>query len=1322
MRPCTPRFLRGGFLFLATLSAVISPSLQAGEHNPPSVLVLFDGPETGTNPGLVDALYLGNMLGHFTTHRKIMPLGQYVPGDWKSYDAVFCVIYNRKFNVPEAFLSDAALIDRPFCWLGNQVGRLDRGGVLRQHGISFERLFERSSFRRVLYKGKVLDKGDPDINLLRVVDPSRTHVIAWALGDDNARTPYIIHSGSFWVVADSPFSYSGEGDRYLAFADVLHDILGINHPEDHRALLRIEDINASDRPEQLKSTLAVLRKHHIPFSFGFVPMYVNPSEGIYMHLTDAPDVVKVLQEYVRAGGVPVLHGYTHQYRGVTADDYEFWDDLADRPVRADSAGFAAHRLEQAVKESINAGLYPVTWETPHYAASDIDYKIMHRYFNTVYERRIAANHLDNDQSFPYPVTDLYNQFVIPENLAYVPIEDPVIEPILKNADAASVVRDGYASFFFHPFLDPQLLDRLIAGIEARGYHFVDLRSFPNTVQSQGSLITTQSGEARIAGEGRFLNEKIVGPKGEDRADNTLEVIPQGFVSRQITLGPGETYIALRQDIRPPGTFAKLLRIAKGDFSVLQRKLETVLPERNWQDPLKTIILWNPQARGEEKKDQESFYNTLNTLGFEIERIYVNDFPEEDIGPFTLLVIPWSAAKSLPVEKVANILSALKGGINLLTDGESPLSRALRIQLGKPAPVYGLVNPLFVSQEYHWSDHPSVPSIIPMPGTDVTTYYSDRDTQHALVIGGSFGQGKYLYFSPLYDPSSNFGYSRFPDLPSILLQEFHLSPLVKRAGADAYFDPGYRQSVSIERLARMWKHWGIHTIHAAAWHFYDKYTYDYARLIKVAHQNGILVDAWFEWPHVSERFWNQHPEWREKTALLTDAHVDWRYLMNLQNPQCLKAVMDDAASFLQRYDWDGVDIAELEFESLQGPEAPQFFTPFNPYSRKDFREKHGFDPIELTREGSPNNWKVNLGALQTFYEYRRKTRFKLLDAMLGTLKEAAKKGNRPWDITVTIIDTLQHPELRDYLSIDMEATLKLTNRYGVIPQIEDPASEWDEPPDRYAKLGERYKTALSGRPYVIDINVLPVHSPDQNGFATAQPTGSEFLELWRSASSQAPRVCFYSEATIHEQDWELLPYAMAAEARVTKDGNTWLVRAPRTVTLELGREARRCKLDGEPWPCADKGDVLIPPGEHTLTFSRGQRSWLDTEPLQTRLISISGELLGCQRKGRGLEIEYLSQARCLLGLNKEPYKIFLDDIPTRLPVLKGDDGFVILAPPRPAPDAGSHAIPAPVHRRIHEPGVGLPHRAVRDGVQQSPGHSLFVHHAPAKDKENTPVCL
>ena len=50
-------------------------------------------------------------------------------------------------------------------------------------------------------------------------------------------------------------------------------------------------------------------------------------------------------------------------------------------------------------------------------------------------------------------------------------------------------------------------------------------------------------------------------------------------------------------------------------------------------------------------------------------------------------------------------------------------------------------------------------------------------------------------------------------------------------------------------------------------------------------------AWLELPHVSEKFWADHPEWREKTAVLQDAQLDWRKLMNLTNRDCFRAVSD-----------------------------------------------------------------------------------------------------------------------------------------------------------------------------------------------------------------------------------------------------------------------------------------------------------------------------------------------------------------------------------------------------------------------------------------------
>ncbi|MBR7559203.1 hypothetical protein KC218_21885, partial [Mycobacterium tuberculosis] len=61
----------------------------------------------------------------------------------------------------------------------------------------------------------------------------------------NPTSPYVILSGNFWYFADLPSSYTGPRDRYLVVCDMLHDILFTNAPTLHRALLRLEDVNAT---------------------------------------------------------------------------------------------------------------------------------------------------------------------------------------------------------------------------------------------------------------------------------------------------------------------------------------------------------------------------------------------------------------------------------------------------------------------------------------------------------------------------------------------------------------------------------------------------------------------------------------------------------------------------------------------------------------------------------------------------------------------------------------------------------------------------------------------------------------------------------------------------------------------------------------------------------------------------------------------------------------------------------------------------------------------------------------------------------------------
>src|SRR5690242_19728496 len=76
------------------------PATAVSTNREPSVLIVYDGLDQQGSPGRLDALYLGNLLGHFTTHRRIIPIDHYRTDLWKSYDAIFCIVYDKKFTVP----------------------------------------------------------------------------------------------------------------------------------------------------------------------------------------------------------------------------------------------------------------------------------------------------------------------------------------------------------------------------------------------------------------------------------------------------------------------------------------------------------------------------------------------------------------------------------------------------------------------------------------------------------------------------------------------------------------------------------------------------------------------------------------------------------------------------------------------------------------------------------------------------------------------------------------------------------------------------------------------------------------------------------------------------------------------------------------------------------------------------------------------------------------------------------------------------------------------------------------------------------------------
>ena len=297
------------------------------------------------------------------------------------------------------------------------------------------------------------------------------------------------------------------------------------------------------------------------------------------------------------------------------------------------------------------------------------------------------------------------------------------------------------------------------------------------------------------------------------------------------------------------------------------------------------------------------------------------------------------------------------------------------------------------------------------------------------------------------------------------------------------------------------------------------------LINLAHANGILVYAWLEPPQVSQKFWNDHPQWREKNYKNEDVRPSWRYPVALTDDSCLAAMNDEFRKFLESYDWDGVNLAELYFEAARGLEDPNYFTPMHRSARNEVMKLYGIDLHKIFDPSSSSYWKNNNDIKNKIIQYRIKKLDSAYDLFLNTFTQIAKK-KEGFEIVVTAMDSYGSPEVKEYIGVDMENIIQLQKKYGFSLNVEDPENLWSTDPKRYIEIGKFYSQMVGDNSkLLLDLNILNFRKENViTPFPTLIQTGTESFHLINAASIGAPRCVIYSESSVNAQDLAFFPYA------------------------------------------------------------------------------------------------------------------------------------------------------------------------------------------------------
>jgi len=530
---------------------LLSPSPANAQllTTPIKVLIVYDAPSPDQYEklGFAYAIMLRNLIGHFNSTVDLVPIQNYSAGKIESYQATFYLGSYYNNPIPAAFLNDVNATQKTIVWFKYNLWQFAWNAAYNfntHYGFSFTGLQGLNAapsstnpapgfFDTVSYKGKSMVKyyaydapsntvsADPDVGITQIIDTAKAQTLVTITNSKtSAQAPYIIRSGNFWYFADLPLSYIGPRDRYLVLCDILHDIFADNQPVSHKALVRLEDVDALVDYGTMKTLSDYLVSKHIPFSIATIPHYMDPL-GVYnggvaeeVPLSQAGTLKRSLNYALARGGKILMHGYTHQYdsmrnknTGVSADDFEFWNAVANTPVAEDSTAWALGRLQAGKTELLLNGYIPFAWETPHYQSSPLSTKAIPQAFKTTYQRAVyytsdtpnfnlaQGKDFAVGQFFPYVIRqDYYGQWIVPENLGDMEYNISSIDPysnvvytwqdLYLNAQYALVVRDGIASFFFHPFwLESSLaplvttgfsdFQSIIQGITGLGYTWTD---------------------------------------------------------------------------------------------------------------------------------------------------------------------------------------------------------------------------------------------------------------------------------------------------------------------------------------------------------------------------------------------------------------------------------------------------------------------------------------------------------------------------------------------------------------------------------------------------------------------------------------------------------------------------------------------------------------------------------------------------------------------------------------------------------------------------------------------------------------------------------
>lgn len=475
------------FLFISFAQyAVAQTQLDEFQNDDISILFLYSNYQNEMSP---DVIKIDMLLRHFTRHVRVVSAQNAESRDFGLATHVF-YYGEHKQEINEFILQELDTFTGPVVVIGENGEQIPSFHHFKQLG--------EINVNGISQAGDEHDMTSlPSMTLIKQIKENDKQDILLYGHRGQVTYPLLAQEGHRYYFAVTAI----DSIIQSYFAEILHDILPNDHPHEHLAYLRLEDIHPLTDPDKLLEVGEYLNDRNIPYILVVIPVYITPGTGERVYFSDSPTLVKVLQHLQNNSGTVIAHGYTHQYRdSETGEGFEFWDVennqfiISNDPrasiekiksqdsfaneqdymtylksLKEKERDYIEQRLRQSIHELVSYSLYPLSFEAPHYTMSQQGYSIVANYFsNLLGEIQLSDEEWTVMDSPPYVTTgqNLNGMTLYPETIGYV---DPSLpnpfQETEKRVDQVSIVRDSVIGGFYHPYLGIEYLPEFLAKYE-----------------------------------------------------------------------------------------------------------------------------------------------------------------------------------------------------------------------------------------------------------------------------------------------------------------------------------------------------------------------------------------------------------------------------------------------------------------------------------------------------------------------------------------------------------------------------------------------------------------------------------------------------------------------------------------------------------------------------------------------------------------------------------------------------------------------------------------------------------------------------------------